>query len=862
MLECEYQQFGDDTEEQKVVLYQNFKSAKELTSRIAPISRMPVEIQMEILLLVIWSAGNSRQHLMQVCRLWHAVIMGIPRLWSSLKLGVWTAYEQVEPILRRSVQWPLEVEIDTFDEIKSASDSGQRYRALAGAIPTMPRWKTLKLVTFSTKEGDGAIRDETGPASQLSGPLSCLESFTVLGPCPSSPFVDKMLSTISNTSMETLRSIQVPHSGVISRIVGHRGFGIFHNIVSLKVQSYVGPQEVEVAQLDLLPHMKCVEVLVLASVSLPDYPHSTTLPLVQTLQHLSLKATSMQWLFGRTLNKLQSCTIIFPRRVGPSGYEEVNLPSCKELCYDSHPFNALRYFLLPTITTLRLKINEWTTRRADRQLDWIRAELVQGQFTMVTTLSIDLVCFSEMISAPLSRLSHLQQFTLRVAEPTGLRCQVLRKLCAEPLIRSDKQEGVHCYSEDKKMGAWWTSFWPLLKCLRFEFKRWLRDADQTDIVPLFVAIAGTRTRLDVPLERFEVLVGEDKADNPPLELVADPLRAFSINGRCDHTHPEALEATISCTIFKTMESRSPDILAFLSQLPCRSILRKLRSLHLYNGVILHDPIDILPHLDSLEVLEAHGLHIPTCSLNTDLMLVRTLKRLLLRHTSIQWMMGRQFKKLEECSIWSPIVGSLTDARVIKMPICTRMLFGDRALELLGVFSLPSLTRLALVNPWFPDLPAFARRWTEVVGVISETIKVTSLDLEAGACHPLLITALGAQPRLEHLVLRIWGYDGLETLLSALSLDSDKQRYGKGSIEDNSGEDDIIMASVAAEAPLSLCPLLQSLELKLENLDYDKKRSTLLPFFKRIWGSRRSRGQQLRVFKISWQFGEREEQLAS
>jgi hypothetical protein len=85
MLECEYQQFRDDAGQQKDLLYQNFMSAKEITSRLAPISRMPVEIQMEILLLAIWSAGNSRKHLMQVCRSWHAVIMGISRLWSSVR---------------------------------------------------------------------------------------------------------------------------------------------------------------------------------------------------------------------------------------------------------------------------------------------------------------------------------------------------------------------------------------------------------------------------------------------------------------------------------------------------------------------------------------------------------------------------------------------------------------------------------------------------------------------------------------------------------------------------------------------------------------------------------------------------------
>ena len=263
-------------------LESKFTNAQHLISLLAPISRMPAEIEAEMLLLAIQSIGHSPIHLMQVCGSWHTVIKGISRLWLSLKLGVWTAHEPVLAILQRSGELPLEVEIDTTDDIKNINGSRQRYKALADTIPSMPRWKTLKILTSSAIKSSESINDEAWMVSQLSKPLSRLESFTILGQCPSSPFVDKLVSTISDTSLGTLRSIQVPCPSVISRIVGHRDYGIFHSLVTLKVQRKAVPQEGEIIQMDFLPHMKCLEVLELTSIPIPNYPLNTTLPLVQT----------------------------------------------------------------------------------------------------------------------------------------------------------------------------------------------------------------------------------------------------------------------------------------------------------------------------------------------------------------------------------------------------------------------------------------------------------------------------------------------------------------------------------------------------------------------------------------------------
>ena len=195
-----------------------------------------------------------------------------------------------------------------------------------------------------------------------------------------------------------------------------------------------------------------------------------------------------------------------------------------------------------------------------------------------------------------------------------------------------------------------------------------------------------------------------------------------------------------------------------------------------------------------------------------------------------------------------------------MPMCTRMLFGDRTLKRLGLFDFSSLIKLALVNPWFPDLPSLASRWMEGVESISETVKVTSLQLEASVCNFVLFNVLRLQPRLENLELRIWGYDGVLALLSAFTIDHGLTGLEDDSMGDDSSSKTTVRADGTADTTLPMCPQLQTLNLKLENIDFEEKRGILLPLCKIILGSRRSKGRPLRSFKVSWRFGEREEQL--
>jgi len=52
-------------------------------------------------------------------------------------------------------------------------------------------------------------------------------------------------------------------------------------------------------------------------------------------------------------------------------------------------------------------------------------------------------------------------------------------------------------------------------------------------------------------------------------------------------------------------------------------------------------------------LEAFRLHLPTYTIETDLRLVRTLKRIKIKAASMQWMAGRTFSNLERCTIIWP-----------------------------------------------------------------------------------------------------------------------------------------------------------------------------------------------------------------
>jgi hypothetical protein len=864
MLAWEFQRLSNNSGDRGPSLALLKDNIEHLFFLLSPVLRAPQEIQEEILLCSILSSGNSPLQLMKVCKLWRATITNISRLWSSLKLGAWTAHEQIASKLERSREWPLEVEINTVDDVKDDSGSQQRYRALAAAIPTMPRWKTLKLVQFSTNEDTGAIQDEVGLVSQFTTSLSRLESFTMLDLCNSSAFVKKLLSVIS-TSTGHLKMVQLPCPTLVSHLTGQSDHkhGVFRNLTTLRVQMAAPSRERGTAQEhDILPHLTSIEVLELSSMLLKDHPVETTIPLTQTLRQLNLRATSIDWMLGRTLHKLQSCSIVFPPRLKDESIRrgEAGFPSCREMTYNGHPIDIFLRCPPATISTLRLggRGSGWDEARVGPQINWLYSTLSRGGPKLLEDLCIDVIAPCKFFTKSLPHLSSLRKLTLRMAKPSGLSRRVLEKLLATPRNYSETEAQMDLFSWASQKCQWSAPLCPHLKIIQLEYMRWLRPDEQADVVPLFTAIAWTRTKLNPPLQSFQILVGEQPPEETPLELVGEPrapLRAFTLNGECGYEQwDETLEATITSMVFRKAEIHTIDTIRILSQPPYRSVLRRLRSLKLHCSSACSTPLDLLSHLELLEDFDARGLLIPPYSHDTNLKLVGTLKRMILEHTSILWMAGRRFAKLEVCKIWSPISETPTQVRLIEMPVCDTMAFGDRTVEGLTMFHLPALRTLELANPWFPD-PDFTLRWTNGVEIACAANKVKALHLEVGLCHRALMNTLVFQSKLEELGLRFWGWDGLESFLEGFITGSSRTVKEKYDMDGAGSGGDVAMKDDTVEGIPILCPQLQTLEMKMSYMDYENDGRALLPICERILQSRAASGQPLRSFKVSWGFGE-------
>ena len=79
------------------------------------------------------------------------------------------------------------------------------------------------------------------------------------------------------------------------------------------------------------------------------------------------------------------------------------------------------------------------------------------------------------------------------------------------------------------------------------------------------------------------------------------------------------------------------------------------SLIIYKADIceMRTEVSILTQFQQLEALEAYRLRLPTYAVETDLPLVRTLKRMKIKTVSVQWMAEHTFTNLDECTIIWP-----------------------------------------------------------------------------------------------------------------------------------------------------------------------------------------------------------------
>ena len=186
----------------------------------------------------------------------------------------------------------------------------------------------------------------------------------------------------------------------------------------------------------------------------------------------------------------------------------------------------------------------------------------------------------------------------------------------------------------------------------------------------------------------------------PFEGPMDALESLRITGLCEmSTALSKLIDLVRCSKssqFTTLELSTCDALYHFAE-PPSSHFRYLRSFKV-DLAEMKDALDILPQFERLEHLYAHRLQLPLYSETTHLPLLRTLKCLFLKSTSAQWMQGRSFSKLLECTIiWPHFLEALLSRGPVNLPVCTEFTYDDHLLQPLTAFNLPSVDKLVIRN---------------------------------------------------------------------------------------------------------------------------------------------------------------------
>jgi len=313
------------------------------------------------------------------------------------------------------------------------------------------------------------------------------------------------------------------------------------------------------------------------------------------------------------------------------------------------------------------------------------------------------------------------------------------------------------------------------------------------------------------------------------------LESFKLGARCGlGNFLEPLITAITTTTtprFTAMEIFHPDAARYLVQPAYFQFFSSLTTLRL-SCRRMQEPVDILPSLHRLEIFEAHHLFFPIYSPGVNLPLTQILRVLYLKSVSVQWMAGRIFPALDECSIIFPHHADAIHS--VYMPSCSSLKYHFNNLRTLEHFHHPPLARLEVkCGQW--------RTWTgnlqlATLHPIFAPQSLTCLYLEIRCSERLLAFMLGQAPALEELWM---GLSSPHALSSAFFLAFAAE-----------GRNERADPSCQTIAPL--CRQLRKLHLHYKRWSRGAERNALIPAFGAIVASHPPKEQ---TFSFRLSFGE-------
>jgi len=257
----------------------------------------------------------------------------------------------------------------------------------------------------------------------------------------------------------------------------------------------------------------------------------------------------------------------------------------------------------------------------------------------------------------------------------------------------------------------------------------------------------------------------------------------------------SIGATTS-VLLTDMHLCSTQAILYLTQPHCVHIFNHLTSFKCFLSRV-GDVIDILPHFWRIETLDLSGFHFPTYTLDVELPLTKTLRRVSLKGTPIGWMNHREFLQLESCVIVSP--PAVDTIPVTTLPLCKDLFFEGPRFDSIRGFRVSSIHNLTLRSPQWSKSRGngqLSRIWTP--GLRHGALRPLSLSLHLTCSSEQLLRALRFMPELKNLVLEL---DRATALGSS---------FFKAFLSQSSR---ITWRADQGNVPLQACPQLEVLGLK-------------------------------------------------
>jgi hypothetical protein len=311
------------------------------------------------------------------------------------------------------------------------------------------------------------------------------------------------------------------------------------------------------------------------------------------------------------------------------------------------------------------------------------------------------------------------------------------------------------------------------------------------------------------------------------------------------TFVDLLMTAISGTItphFTTMDLDDPVAIPFIVQPVWLDISHSLVTLKIRLPKRRDGPVDILPHLQRLEVFVAHRLCLPVYPPDASLPLIQTLRELDLKSVSVQWMAGHIFSALESCSIIFPHhVGAIQAFQPVTMPSCTRITYTSNDLSPLRHFHFPSLESMRVKSGQWSVCRGNPQLVTVHHIVAARAQSLTELHLDVQCSEQLLVCILRLVPTLWSLWLGLASPHALsEAFFDAFIL------------EEPNSSGDFEVVGLPRKAIDALCPLLEELHFHYKRWLRGPDKSSLLLAFDDIVKSRYSFDGKVFILLLSFE----------